>query len=108
LCLDSPGWEDRAKHPFDVIFEVCTVFSPVVSIFLFCPHYLLGFFIQFVSEECEHSPLILFLKDVDKVCGNSYSYHGLKSKLENFPAGVFIIGSQTQTETRKDKVLIER
>ncbi|GJN10720.1 hypothetical protein PR202_ga28837 [Eleusine coracana subsp. coracana] len=21
LCLDGPGWEDRAKHPFDVVFE---------------------------------------------------------------------------------------
>jgi SpoVK/Ycf46/Vps4 family AAA+-type ATPase len=38
------------------------------------------------------------------MCANSYSYHGLKSKLENFPAGVFIIGSQTQTDTRKDKL----
>jgi hypothetical protein len=22
LCLDGPGWEDRAKHSFDVVFEV--------------------------------------------------------------------------------------
>ncbi|KAM0922226.1 hypothetical protein ACQ4PT_006321 [Festuca glaucescens] len=79
LCLDGPGWEERAKHPFDVIFE-------------------------FVCEEREHGPLILFLKDVEKVCGNSYSYHGLKSKLESFPEGVFIIGSQTQADTRKDKL----
>jgi hypothetical protein len=79
LCLDGPGWEDRAKHPFDIIFE-------------------------FASEESQHGPLILFLKDVEKMCANSYSYHGLKSKLENFPAGVFIIGSQTQTDTRKDKL----
>jgi hypothetical protein len=61
--------------------------------------------IQFVCEEREHGPLILFLKDVEKVCGNSYSYHGLKSKLESFPEGVFIIGSQIQADTRKDKVL---
>ncbi|XP_048554751.1 uncharacterized protein LOC125535728 isoform X3 [Triticum urartu] len=79
LCLDGPGWEDRAKHPFDVIFE-------------------------FVSEESAHGPLILFLKDVEKVCGNTYSYHGLKSKLEIFPAGVFVIGSQTQADSRKDKL----
>uniref|UniRef100_A0ACD5YT70 Uncharacterized protein n=1 Tax=Avena sativa TaxID=4498 RepID=A0ACD5YT70_AVESA len=79
LCLDGPGWEDRARHPFDVIFE-------------------------FVSEESEHGPFILFLKDIEKVCGNSYSYHGLKSKFEFFPAGVFIIGSQTQADTRKDKL----
>ncbi|CAM0907386.1 unnamed protein product [Alopecurus aequalis] len=79
LCLDGPGWEDRAKQPCDIMFE-------------------------FVSEESEHGPLVLFLKDVEKVCGNSYSYHGLKSKLEIFPAGVFIIGSQIQTDTRKDKL----
>ncbi|XP_062187351.1 uncharacterized protein LOC133890805 isoform X2 [Phragmites australis] len=78
LCLDGPGWEDRAKHPFDVVFE-------------------------FASEESQHEPLILFLKDVEKMCGNSYSYRGLKNKLEKFPAGVFIIGSQIQTDTRKDK-----
>ena len=60
---------------------------------------------QFVSEESAHGPLILFLKDVEKVCGNTYSYHGLKSKLEIFPAGVFVIGSQTQADSRKDKVL---
>jgi hypothetical protein len=78
LCLDGPGWEDRAKHPFDVVFE-------------------------FASEESQHEPLILFLKDVEKMCGNNYTYHGLKNKLESFPAGIFIIGSQTQTDARKDK-----
>uniref|UniRef100_A0A0E0EG19 AAA+ ATPase domain-containing protein n=1 Tax=Oryza meridionalis TaxID=40149 RepID=A0A0E0EG19_9ORYZ len=78
LCLDGPGWEDRAKHPFDVIYE-------------------------FASEESQHGPLILFLKDVEKMCGNSYSYHGLKNKLESFPAGVFIVGSQIHTDSRKDK-----
>lgn len=67
---------------------------------------LTEFFIQFASEESQDGPLILFLKDVEKMCGNSYSYHGLKNKLEIFPAGVFIIGSQTQTDTRKDKVLL--
>ncbi|KAG2638989.1 uncharacterized protein LOC120662145 isoform X2 [Panicum virgatum] len=78
LCLDGPGWEDRAKHPFDVVFE-------------------------FASEESQHGPLILFLKDVEKMCGNNYTYHGLKNKLESFPAGIFIIGSQTQMDARKDK-----
>ncbi|XP_072147787.1 uncharacterized protein [Setaria viridis] len=78
LCLDGPGWEDRAKHPFDVVFE-------------------------FASEESQNEPLILFLKDVEKMCGHNYTYHGLKKKLESFPAGVFIIGSQIQTDTRKDK-----
>ena len=106
LCLDGPGWEVRAKRSVDVMFEVCTVFSSLFGQYLCSFHITYWGFLQFVSEEREHGPLILFLKDAEKVCGNSYSYHGLKSKLENFPAGVFIIGSQTQTDTRKDKVLI--
>ena len=40
------------------------------------------------------------------MCGNNYTYHGLKNKLESFPAGIFIIGSQTQMDARKDKVLL--
>ncbi|KAL6902168.1 hypothetical protein ACP4OV_005044 [Aristida adscensionis] len=78
LCLDSPGWEDRSKHPFDVIVE-------------------------FVSEEIQYGPLIIFLKDTEKICGNNDSYHGLKSKLKYFPAGVFIIGSQIDPDNRKEK-----
>ncbi|CAL4914346.1 unnamed protein product [Urochloa decumbens] len=78
LCPDSPGWEVRSKHPFDVIVE-------------------------FISEEIQHGPLILFLKDTEKICGNNDSYHGLKSKLKHFPAGAFIIGSQIQPDNRKEK-----
>ncbi|RLN39141.1 hypothetical protein C2845_PM01G14810 [Panicum miliaceum] len=78
LCPDSPGWEARSKHPFDVIVE-------------------------FISEEVQHGPLILFLKDTEKICGNNDSYHGLKSKLKHFPAGAFIIGSQIQPDNRKEK-----
>ncbi|GJN07900.1 hypothetical protein PR202_ga25773 [Eleusine coracana subsp. coracana] len=78
LCLDSPGWEDRSKRPFDVIVE-------------------------FVSEEIQNGPLILFLKDTENICGNNNSYYGLKSKLKNFPGGVFIVGSQIQSDNRKEK-----
>ncbi|AQK71927.1 uncharacterized protein LOC100272472 [Zea mays] len=67
LCLDGPGWEDRAKHSFDVVFE-------------------------FASEESQQVPVILFVKDVEKICGNNYTYHGLKNKLESFPAGVLLLG----------------
>ncbi|KAK3147266.1 hypothetical protein QOZ80_3BG0280270 [Eleusine coracana subsp. coracana] len=42
LCLDSPGWEDRSKRPFDVIVE-------------------------FISEEIQNGPLILFLKDTENI-----------------------------------------
>ncbi|CAM0873142.1 unnamed protein product [Alopecurus aequalis] len=78
LCLDSPGWENRSKHPFDVIIE-------------------------FLSEEIQLGPIVLFLKDTEKICGNNDSYYGLKSKLEHFPAGVFIVGSHIQPDSRKEK-----
>ncbi|KQK21732.1 uncharacterized protein LOC100841766 [Brachypodium distachyon] len=78
LCLDSPGWENRCKHPFDVIIE-------------------------FISEKVQLGPLILYLKDTEKICGNNDSYYGLKSKLEHFPAGVFIVGSHIQPDSRKEK-----
>ncbi|KAL5218989.1 hypothetical protein ABZP36_019673 [Zizania latifolia] len=78
LCLDSPGWEIRSKHPFDVI-------------------------IQFISEEIEHGPLILFLKDTERICGTNDSYRALKSKLQYFPAGAFIIGCHIQSDDHKEK-----
>jgi hypothetical protein len=75
----------------------------IVSVYLVLLLIFIGFSSQFASEESQHEPLILFLKDVEKMCGNNYTYHGLKNKLESFPAGIFIIGSQTQTDARKDK-----
>jgi hypothetical protein len=78
----------------------------IVSVYLVLLLIFIGFSSQFASEESQHEPLILFLKDVEKMCGNNYTYHGLKNKLESFPAGIFIIGSQTQTDARKDKVLL--
>ena len=106
LCLDGPGWEDRAKHPFDVIYEVCAVLFGYVCWCSNSSLFTYWVFLQFASEESQHGPLILFLKDVEKMCGNSYSYHGLKNKIESFPAGVFIVGSQIHTDSRKDKVLL--
>jgi hypothetical protein len=61
---------------------------------------------QFLSEEIQHGPIILFLKDTEKICGKNDSYYGLKSKLEHFPAGVFIVGSHIQPDSRKEKVLL--
>ena len=60
---------------------------------------------QYISEEIQHGPMVLFLKDTEKICGNNDSYYGLKSKLEHFPAGVFIVGSHIQPDSRKEKVL---
>jgi hypothetical protein len=58
---------------------------------------------QFLSEEIQHGPIILFLKDTEKICGNNDSYYGLKSKLDHFPEGVFIVGSHIQPDSRKEK-----
>ena len=107
LCPDIPGWEVTSKHPFDVIVEVinsCILFFfPGFDIMLICFPYTCCA-IQFISEEIRQGPLILFLKDTEKICGNNDSYHGLKSKLKHFPAGAFIIGSQIQPDNRKEKV----
>ena len=84
---------------------MCSFFPGFViyyAIFVFLT--LNVFAVQFISEEVQHGPLILFLKDTEKICGNNDSYHGLKSKLKHFPAGAFIIGSQIQPDNRKDKV----
>ncbi|OAY76315.1 ATPase family AAA domain-containing protein 1-A [Ananas comosus] len=75
LCLDSPGWEETEKLPFNELLE-------------------------FVFEGSKHGPLILFLKDIEKsVAGSTDSYQTIKGKLELAPAGVFIIGSHTQSHS---------
>ena len=109
LCLDSPGWENRSKHPFDVIIEVCKISALILAMTCisakFCFLILTVHVLQFLSEEIQLGPIVLFLKDTEKICGNNDSYYGLKSKLEHFPAGVFIVGSHIQPDSRKEKVL---
>ncbi|GFP82449.1 ATPase family aaa domain-containing protein 1 [Phtheirospermum japonicum] len=79
LRLDTSGVEDLDKLLINTMFE--TVFD--------------------VSQE---SPFILFMKDAEKsMAGNSESYALFKTKLEKLPNNVVIIGSQTQTDNRKEK-----
>ncbi|GER48570.1 AAA-type ATPase family protein [Striga asiatica] len=79
LRLDTSGVEDLDKLLINTMFE--TVFD--------------------VSQE---SPFILFMKDAEKsMAGNSESYAVFKTKLEKLPNNVVIIGSQTQTDNRKEK-----
>lgn len=55
--------------------------------------------------ECKKSPLILFLKDIEKsVIGNQEAYTAFKAKLEALPENVVVIASHTQTDIRKDRV----
>ncbi|KAL8513445.1 hypothetical protein ACS0TY_012780 [Phlomoides rotata] len=54
--------------------------------------------------ESRSSPLIVFLKDVEKsVCGNLDAYAALKIKLEFLPQRVVVIASHTQTDPEKEK-----
>ncbi|KAL4369462.1 hypothetical protein GQ457_05G002200 [Hibiscus cannabinus] len=79
LRLDSSGGDDVDKLVINEIFEVAL-------------------------NEIKCSPMILFVKDIEKsVAGNSDVYTALKSKLENLPANVVVIGSHTQMDNRKEK-----
>lgn len=56
-------------------------------------------------NESEKGSLILFLKDIEKsVGGNTDVYVNLKNKLEKLPENIVVIASQTQLDSRKEKV----
>ena len=47
------------------------------------------------------------MKDAEKsVVGNSDSYSTFKSRLEKLPDNVVVIGSHTQNDNRKEKVML--
>lgn len=51
------------------------------------------------------TPFILFMKDAEKsMAVNTESYAFFKNKLDKLPDNVVVIGSQTQTDSRKEKV----
>ncbi|GMJ01078.1 hypothetical protein like AT4G02480 [Hibiscus trionum] len=79
LRLDSSGGDDVDKLAVNELFEVAL-------------------------NEGKSGPLILFVKDVEKsVAGNIDLYTSLKSKVENLPANVVVIGSHTQMDSHKEK-----
>ncbi|XWS46676.1 hypothetical protein CRYUN_Cryun14cG0088200 [Craigia yunnanensis] len=79
LCLDSSGGDDVDKLAVNELFEIAL-------------------------NESKISPLILFVKDIEKsMAGNTDVYASLKSKVENLPANVVVIGSHTQMDNRKEK-----
>lgn len=60
---------------------------------------------QVAVKESESSSLLLFVKDIEKsMLGNPDSYNSFKSKLENIPGNVVVIASNTQIDSRKEKV----
>ncbi|GMI66585.1 hypothetical protein like AT1G02890 [Hibiscus trionum] len=79
LRLDSSGGDDVDKLAVNELFEVAV-------------------------NESKSCPLILFVKEIEKsMAGNSDVYTSLKSKVENLPANVVVIGSHTQMDNRKEK-----
>ncbi|XP_039025174.1 uncharacterized protein LOC120158386 isoform X4 [Hibiscus syriacus] len=79
LRLDSSGGDDVDKLAVNELFEVA-------------------------MNESKNCPLILFVKEIEKsMAGNSDLYTSLKSKVENMPANVVVIGSHTQMDNRKEK-----
>ncbi|KAG8663501.1 uncharacterized protein LOC110612481 isoform X4 [Manihot esculenta] len=79
LRLDGPGGEDVDRLAINEIFEVA-------------------------QNASKHGPLILFVKDIEKsMVGNQDAYTALRSKLENMPNGVVVIGSHVQMDSRKEK-----
>ncbi|KAF9688088.1 hypothetical protein SADUNF_Sadunf02G0160800 [Salix dunnii] len=79
LRLDSSGGEDVDRLAINELFEVAL-------------------------NESKNAPLIVFLKDLEKsVLGNQDAYTSLKTKLENLPDKVIVMGSHTQIDNRKEK-----
>ncbi|KAK4843365.1 hypothetical protein QYF36_007268 [Acer negundo] len=80
LRLESTGVEDLDKLLISTLFEV-------------------------VYSESRSSPFILFMKDAEKsIAGNHESYTIFKSRLENLPDKVIVIGSHSHTDNRKEKL----
>ncbi|KAJ4955587.1 hypothetical protein NE237_012370 [Protea cynaroides] len=79
LRLDGSGGDDIDNLVINELFEVA-------------------------SSESQSGPLILFVKDIEKsMSGNPEAYSNFKSKLENLPENVVVIGSHTQMDSRKEK-----
>eukprot|EP00268_Persea_americana_P053825 TRINITY_DN6125_c0_g1_i19.p1 TRINITY_DN6125_c0_g1~~TRINITY_DN6125_c0_g1_i19.p1 ORF type:complete len:744 (-),score=159.33 TRINITY_DN6125_c0_g1_i19:350-2515(-) len=79
LRLETAGEEDTCKLLINTLFKV-------------------------VSDVSKSGPLLLFIKDVEKsTVGNLDLYPTFKSNLERLPDNVVVIGSQTQTDSRKEK-----
>ncbi|KAL8054848.1 hypothetical protein ABFX02_04G019300 [Erythranthe guttata] len=79
LRLESSGADEIDKLAVNELFEV-------------------------VSAESKVSPLILFLKDIEKsLSGNTEAYTSLKVKLDSLSENIVVIASHTQTDSRKEK-----
>ncbi|MED6207390.1 hypothetical protein PIB30_035383 [Stylosanthes scabra] len=64
---------------------------------------LINTLFEVVYSESRSSPFILFMKDAEKSIVGNGDPCSFKSWLENLPHNVVVIGSQTQTDSRKEK-----
>ncbi|XP_038681781.1 uncharacterized protein LOC119982466 isoform X2 [Tripterygium wilfordii] len=79
IRLDSSAGDDVDKFAINELFEVA-------------------------SNESKSGSLILFMKDIEKsMVGNQDAYVSFKSKFDNLPGNVVVIGSHTQADSRKEK-----
>ncbi|KAF5731452.1 hypothetical protein HS088_TW18G00129 [Tripterygium wilfordii] len=79
LRLESSAGDDVDKFAINELFEVA-------------------------SNESKSGSLILFMKDIEKsMVGNQDAYVAFKSKFDNLPGNVVVIGSHTQADSRKEK-----
>ncbi|XP_027364492.1 uncharacterized protein LOC113871597 isoform X3 [Abrus precatorius] len=76
LRVDGSGGDDIDKVAINEIFEV-------------------------TSNQSKSGPLVLFIKDIEKAMVGNYEV--LKSKFENLPQNVVVIGSHTLLDNRKEK-----
>lgn len=89
---------------FYLCFSVMLSSNSLVSLM---DHFFSYTLMQAVSNESRNSPFILFMKEAEKsIVGNSESYTTFKSRLEKLPDNTVIIGSHTQADNRKEKVLM--
>ncbi|KAL2540504.1 AAA-type ATPase family protein [Abeliophyllum distichum] len=62
-------------------------------------------FFEVASIESKSSPLILFVKDIEKsMVANPEAYVDFKNKLETLPENVVVIASHTETDNQNEKV----
>ncbi|KAJ1413285.1 SMAD/FHA domain superfamily [Sesbania bispinosa] len=78
LRLENSGVEELDKSLINALFEV-------------------------VCSESRSTPFILFMKDAEKSIVGNGDPSSFKSRLENLPDNVVVIGSHTHTDSRKEK-----
>lgn len=111
--MENSGIEELDRLLINTLFEVAfhstdliKVSSNHIILFVNLTRIYTSFFpLQVVVSESRNAPFILFMKDAEKsIVGNGDPF-SFKSRLENLPDNVVVIGSHTHTDSRKEKVI---